>query len=53
MEYAGAEYQGRLLMEYDLLSMVVVSLMENCKGMTIEAIGNLEVPFVFENAAQP
>ena len=53
MEYSGAEYEGRLLMEYDLLSMVLVSLLETYTGMTIESIGNLEVPFVFENAAQP
>jgi hypothetical protein len=52
MEYAGAKYEGRLLMEYDLLSMVLMSLLENCKGLTIESIGNLEVPFVIENAAQ-
>ena len=53
MEHAGAEDLGRLLMEHDLLSIVLVSLLENRKGMTIESIGNLEAPFMFENAAQP
>ncbi len=33
-------------MEHDLLSIVLVPLLENCKGMTIESIGNLEIAFV-------
>lgn len=44
MELEGANYQSRLLMENDLISMVMVSLLEDCKGMTIESIGSLEVP---------
>lgn len=38
-------------MEYDLLSMAMVALLEDCRGMTIEAIGNLEIPLVFEDSA--
>ena len=53
IEHDGAEYEGRLLMAYDLLSMAMVALLEDCKGMTIEAIGSLEIPFVFENSAPP
>ena len=31
--------------------MVLLSVLEDCKGMTIESIGDLEIPFVIENAA--
>ena len=53
MEYQGDEFTGYLLLDYDVFSLAVVGLSEDCRGMTIEAIGNLELPFVFENAAQP
>ena len=51
MEHEGTKYQSRLIMEHDLISMVLLSVLEDCKGMTIESIGDLEIPFVIENAA--
>ena len=51
MEHDGVEFRGHLLMEYDLMSMVMVFLLEHCKGMTIESIGGLEIPFAIENIA--
>ena len=50
MEHEGAEYHGRLLMEYDLLSMAMWRV-RNCRGMTIDIGHNSS--FVLENAAQP
>ena len=52
MEHDGVEFRGHLFMEYELMSMVMVSLLEHCKGMTIGSIGILEIPFVIENAVQ-
>ena len=51
MEHEGIEYTGCLLMEYDFSCTVMVRLLEECMGMSIETIGNLEVPLAFETTA--
>ena len=48
IEHAGAEYIGCLLMEYEFLGEFMARLLNDCIGMTIASIGNLEVPLAFE-----
>ena len=50
IEHEGAEYIGCLLMEYEFLGEYLASILKDCMGMTIESIGNLEVPLAFETS---
>ena len=51
IEHEGIEYTGCLLMEYQFSCTAMVRLLEGCMGMSIETIGNLEVPSAFETTA--
>ena len=52
IEHEGAEYIGCLLMEYEFLGEYMTRLLNDCIGMTIESIGNLEVPLAFETGTK-
>ena len=47
MEYEGKDYTGCLLMEYEFSCESIVKLLEGCTGLTMEAIGSLEMPLAF------
>jgi hypothetical protein len=47
MDYEGAEYTGCLLMEYHFACDAMVGLLQRCYGMSMNAIGSLDLPLAF------
>jgi hypothetical protein len=47
IEHEGVEYTGCVLMEYQFACESILALLQGCHGMSIEAIGSLDLPLAF------
>lgn len=48
IEHEGAEYTGTLVFEYEFLGEYMTNFFKDCRGMTIESIGSVEIPQTFD-----
>ena len=48
IEHEGALYTGTLVFEYEFLGEYMTNFFKDCKGMTIESIGSVEIPLTVD-----
>jgi len=48
IEHEGAVYTGTLVFEYEFLGEYMTNFFKDCRGMTIESIGSVEIPLTFD-----